>query len=252
MKLILILLLAIAGNVYGQQPLRLATDKTTALIFPFPIRHVDRGTKDVIVQPVKDDDKILLVKAGSKQFAETSLSVITTDGHVYSFVVNYTDRPDTLVRELPVFTHAGIETYARSIADNQPLIHRVSDSYWSMKMALLGTYVRGDVLYFQFQLTNSSAIDFDVEVLRFYIRDRKKSKRTATQEIDCTPLFISGNPKSIKAFSSSTIVVALNKFTIPDAKLFRVQIMEKGGGRHLTLTINNKIIIHSKTLPDLY
>ncbi|MEO6136947.1 MAG: hypothetical protein ABIP35_17465 [Ginsengibacter sp.] len=27
----------------------ISTDKTTSLVFPFPIRHVDRGTKDILV-----------------------------------------------------------------------------------------------------------------------------------------------------------------------------------------------------------
>lgn len=30
--------------------LSITTDKTTSLIFPYPITHVDRGTKDVLVE----------------------------------------------------------------------------------------------------------------------------------------------------------------------------------------------------------
>ncbi|NCU04119.1 MAG: DUF4138 domain-containing protein, partial [Chitinophagaceae bacterium] len=43
--------------------LQITTDKTTSLVFPFPIRHVDRGTKEVLVQLVKEVDHILLIKA---------------------------------------------------------------------------------------------------------------------------------------------------------------------------------------------
>ena len=57
-----------------------ATDKTTSLVFPFSIVHVDRGTKDILVQPVQEAENILLVKAGLKDFPETNLSVFTADG----------------------------------------------------------------------------------------------------------------------------------------------------------------------------
>jgi hypothetical protein len=251
MKLLLFLLLLISSVAPAQRPLGLSTDKTVALIFPFPIQHVDRGTKDVIVQPVKENEKILLVKAAVKQFAETNLSVVTNDGHVYAFTVTYTARPDTLVLELPVFTTASIETYARSIADNKGIVRNITDKNWSVEAAVTGIYVREDVLYFQMQFYNNSAINFDVEVLRFYLRDKKKGKRTAAQEVACTPLFIAGNPRQVKAYGSSVLVVALDKFTIPDAKFLGVQVMEKNGGRHLQLNVSNKAIVKAVALPEM-
>src|SRR4026208_1556513 len=77
--------------------LGISKDKTTSLIFPFAIRPVDRGTKDVLVQPVKEADNILLVKAATENFAETNLSIVTDDGSVYSFVLNFDNRPPVWV-----------------------------------------------------------------------------------------------------------------------------------------------------------
>ena len=68
--------------------LDITTDKTTSLIFPFTVVHVDRGTKEVLVQKVKNAENILMVKAASRAFAETNLSVVTDDGSIYSFVVD--------------------------------------------------------------------------------------------------------------------------------------------------------------------
>ncbi len=65
------------------------------------------------------------------------------------------------------------------------------------------------------------------------------------------PLYVTGNISKVKANSSSVIVVALDKFTIPDAKYLAVQIMEKNGGRHLFMKVNNKKIMKAITLPDL-
>lgn len=252
MKKLLFILFAFCNIAVAQQPLSISTDKTTALIFPFPIKYVDRGTKDLIVQPVKENEKILLVKAAVKQFGETNLSVLTDDGHVYSFVVNYVARPDSLVIELPVFTTANTETYARSVADNKRTVSGIRDKTWSVEAAVTGIYIKDNVLYFQLLLSNHSAINYDIELLRFFIRDQKKGKRTALQENELVPRFISGNHQQVKGAALSVIVVALDKFTIPDAKFFGIQIMEKNGGRHLQLKVGNGKLVKAVILPDLY
>jgi Domain of unknown function (DUF4138) len=74
-------------SAIAQTSLYIATDKTTSLVFPFSILHVDRGSKDILVQPVQEAENILLVKAGLKDFPETNLSVFTSDGSVYTFQV---------------------------------------------------------------------------------------------------------------------------------------------------------------------
>ena len=95
--------------------LAIATDKTTSLIFPFPIRHVDRGTKDILVQQVKEADNILLVKAASEKFSETNLSVVTEDGSVYTFRVNYDADPSVWIWHVAVHYESTLATYCNGI-----------------------------------------------------------------------------------------------------------------------------------------
>src|SRR5690625_3087336 len=74
--------------------------KTTLIIFPESIQSADRGDKYVLAQKVKGTDNILKVKAGQKDFKQSNLSVITKDGKVYSFTVNYSDDPAYQVVDL--------------------------------------------------------------------------------------------------------------------------------------------------------
>lgn len=231
--------------------LQITTDKTTSLIFPFPIRHVDRGTKDVLVQPVKEADNILLVKAASVKFPETNLSVVTGDGSVYSFKVNYTDQPENWIFYLPELKKSTIATYANGILDNHRTVRGIRDRKWDIAASVNGIYIKDDVMYYQILLCNQSTIDYDIDLLKFYIRDKRKSKRTAAQENELTPLHISGNTRKVKACDFSMIVVALDKFTIPDAKYLAIQLMEKNGGRHLLMKVKNNKIIRAIPLPDL-
>jgi len=235
----------------AQTSLCIATDKTTSLVFPFSILHVDRGTKDILVQPVQEADNILLVKAGLKDFPETNLSVFTSDGGVYTFQVCYQPIPTTWTYYLPTNKKATMATYANGILDNRRTLWGVRDNSWNIDAAVIGSYIKDDVVYYQLRIINNSSIDYDIEVLRFYIRDKKKSKRTAVQENELKPLQISGNTKQVKAFSRTVAVIALDKFTIPDQKFMGIQIMEKNGGRHLSMKLGNKDILKAIPLQDL-
>jgi conjugative transposon TraN protein len=231
--------------------LTIAKDKTTSLIFPFPIRHVDRGTKDVLVQQVKEADNILLVKAATESFPETNLSVVTDDGSVYSFVVNFDNKPPVWVYHLPANKNQTITTYANGILDNPRTLYGLKNHNRGMKAMVNGIYIKENVIYYQVRLINDGPIDYDIDLLRFYIRDKKKGKRTAAQENELKPLHISGNTSIIKAKGGTTMVVALEKFTVPDAKYLAFQVMEKNGGRHLLIKVTNKKIIQAIPLPDL-
>lgn len=229
----------------------LSTKKTTSLVFPFPVKHVDRGTRDVLVEQVREADNILLVKAGTAGFAETNLSVVTADGSLYTFAVCFEANPLTWVYELPVQTKASVATYAKALLDNPPTLKRLHAKQWNVEVGVTGIYVKNDVLYFQLQAVNKTAIDYTVEYLRFYIRDRHQLKRTAVQEVELTPLVTAGNAKTVKAAGGTTFVVALDKFVIPDQKLFIIEMGEKGGGRNLSLGVRNGHILKAFILPDL-
>lgn len=235
----------------AQTTLNITTSKTTSLIFPFPIKHVDRGTKDILVQQVGEADNILLVKAASPNFEETNLSVITGDGSLYSFSVCYMSNPPLWVYNLPVQKEASVAAYANNLLDNPRTIRAGYDKKGGVEGEVSGIYIKGEVIYFHFSLLNQSPIDYNIAYLRFYIRDQKQPKRTAVQEVEVVPQYVAGNTSNIKATSTSSIVVALEKFTIPDEKYFAIEIGEKAGGRHLLLKVKNRKIIRATPLPDL-
>jgi conjugative transposon TraN protein len=233
---------------FAQNSISLTTDKTTSLIFPFPITHVDRGTKDVLVQQVKEANNILLVKAGAVNFPETNLSVVTNDGSFYSFTVAYKREPVKWVYELPSKTSFTVASYAKSILNNPQRVHGIRDRKLDMLIKVSGIYIQGNTMYYQLQFDNQGPIDYDIAFLHFYIRDKKKAKRTAVQENEMLPVYVAGNTKAVKANSISKVVIALKKFTIPDAKYFAIEIKEKNGGRHLLLKVHNNKIIKARLL----
>jgi conjugative transposon TraN protein len=237
--------------VHAQTKLNITTDKTTSLVFPFAIKHVDRGTASVLAQQVKDAPTILLIKAAEKDFTETNLSVVTDDGSVYSFTVCYNSQPASWVYYLPVNKTRTITSYANAVLDNQKTMKGIKDKKYNMKSAIKGIYIKDDVIYYQLHIENNGPVDYDIDLLRFYIKDKRRSKRTAVQENEQKPLYVAGNTSKVKARSNLVMVFALEKFTIPDKKYLAIRIMEKNGGRHFLLKLNNREIMKAIVLPDL-
>jgi conjugative transposon TraN protein len=248
--------------VIAPYPLSITFYKTTNLIFPYAIKSVDRGSADIIVQKAKGTENILQLKAAKQNFKETNLTVITADGKFYSYIVNYSDSSsvlniqfskDSSKEELKSFFSSGIneaniQTIARKIVGEKRTIHRVKDKKYGMKLQLRGLYIKEDVIYYQIELQNRSNINYDIDQIRFFIRDQKKFKRTASQEMEIKPFYINGDTATIQGQSEHVFVFALPKFTIPDNKFLEVQLMEKNGGRNLKLKIHNKTIIKARRI----
>ena len=248
--LITAFVIVFANLTQAQTQLCISTEKTTSLIFPFAIRHVDRGSQSILAQQVKEVPTILLVKAASNSFSETNLSVVTEDGSIYAFDVCYEGKPGVLVHYFPINNKATTAMYANGILDNQRVTKGIEDHKWKTDAAITGIYIKSDVMFYQLSISNNSPVDYTIDLIRFYIRDKKKTKRTAVQETELKPVYIVGNTKLVKANSNSVLVFALEKFTVPDAKYMAVQINEKNGGRHFTMRIKNKKIMKAITLPD--
>lgn len=120
-----------------------------------------------------------------------------------------------------------------------------------MEARVNGIYIKDDILFFHLVMSNLSAIGYDIDFIRFYIVDRKKSKRTAVQELDLKPLFTAGKTDAVPAYGKGSAVFVFNKFTIPDGKDFVIQVGEKNGGRHLRLKLGNRKIVRAKMLTSL-
>lgn len=248
------------------QHLAIAYTKTTNIIFPYAIKSVDRGSNQVLVQKATGVENILQLKARTKDFEETNLTVITADGELHSFILNYSSEPSVLNLSIGKMTHdqvtiqflpdnrneAELERYSTLAANAPQKSIKIKDKKFGIKLMLNGLFVRDDVMYFRINVENRSNITYDIDQLRFYIRDRKKSKRTATQEIEINPLHIGNVMASIEGQSEQSAVFAFPKFTIPDKKYLTVQMMEKNGGRHLELHIKNKTVVNSSVLPNTH
>lgn len=243
-------------------PLDITFNKTTNLIFPYAIKSVDKGSVDILAQKAISVENILQLKAAKQGFAQTNLTVITADGSFFSYILDYTDKPTNLnlrvsnpqISPQPVAVFSSnatnniIATDAQKIIGLDRIFKGLKDADYDIVMDVKGIYTQDDVLYFQISLQNHSSLDFDIQSLRFFIRDKKRVKRSAEQEIEITPLYILGNHDAVPHTSEQTVCIAVQKFGILNKKYLTIQLMERNGARNLSIRIKNKELIKAHLL----
>lgn len=255
------------GQPSGEsQYVEVTFNKTSSIVFPSSITSVDRGSRDVLAQRAKGVNNVLQLKAGRTNFKETNLTVITADGKLHHFLVSYAEHPklftlsvnesgETESNNAPLLfqtelTSVEMQYYAENILGSPSKVLPKRNSHSGMKLSLQGIYIQGNVMFYHLTIANNSNIPFHTDVLRFYVKDKQSVKRTASQEVSEVPLYQYGNTNEVKGKSTEDVVIALEKFTIPDAKVLAIQWMEKRGGRHLKLLIKNRTIVNARPVPS--
>jgi conjugative transposon TraN protein len=230
--------------------------KTTNVIFPYRIEKADVGSSDVIGHKDQILDNVLFLKASRKDFAPTNLSVYTSDGKFYSFIVRYKEDPDTLNlsfipdQKIPTpivdsFMSAKLDSDGVHILAQPSFIHRKIKTE-EMKAILNGIYLVDDLLWFRFIIKNHSEITYTPTFIQFSIRDKKLGKRTAIQE--SVLVFSWGATKPVLGNDRETYVFAFPAFTISNQKKLVFQMEEKNGERAILLDIPSRTVLKSRSI----
>lgn len=241
--------------------LQITYNKTTNLVFPYSVKSVDRGSEDILVQKAIHADTILQIKARREGFNQTNLSVVTTDGRLYSFLVEYATTPAKLNYLFNTTSSSSNSSHlnhrdneldfrenAKNIAGTKGFIHSVRNSKYKMDLQLEGIYVSNEHIYFQLQVMNKSNLPYYIDNLQFITRDKKAAKRTSTQEIELKPVYTYGNTNGIYSQSSQQYVFVLPAFTIANSKYLAIQLSEKSGSRDVVLKINDRDILKARQI----
>lgn len=262
------------ANKMASYPLYISDQKTTHLVFPFPVTYVDLGSRSLIAAKATGAENIVRVKAAAGTFPETNMTVLTSDGKLYSFVVNYQRNPKLLSLDLGPGVAAQRPRAAsptapaasgEAILSNSPIAQGNLDAYSREALALGGTAAsekknqlslragavgyRQETLFFPLHLANKSNVSYDIDFVKFYIQDKKVAKRTAEQALELTPVYVfNGAQRKLESKGKLEQVFMFKKFTIPDQKQLVVELYEKGGGRNVKLTIANADLLKAHTL----
>lgn len=256
------------SNDKGKLPttaLYVSDQKTTHLVFPYPVTYVDLGNSGIIAAKATGADNIVRVKSAGTNFPETNITVLTSNGKLYMFTVNYQHDPKVL--SLDMGAAASSITASESgeaILSNSPIGQGNLDAYSKQALARGGSSAsesanqlsvkcgsvgyKQETLFFPLHIANKSNVTYDVDFVKFYIQDKKVAKRTAEQAIEITPIYVyNGSQKKIDVKGTLEQVFVFKKFTIPEQKQLIIEVYEKGGGRNVKLSLANSDLLKART-----
>lgn len=251
----IILILCFCLSVKGQSALKprslqVTVNKTTNLIFPATITSIDRGSERIAVQ--KSTPNILRVKADTVFTDTTNLSVITSDGKLYSFLVSYTASPEILNLDLGageiINKDTALLAVANTVLQTKNNLYGLRFSSGQVKLSIAGMYTTSEILICKLRIENSSSLSFEIDRLRFHVTVTGSGKRRPVQETEILPLMVQSPFAIIREKQSGILAVILPKAALGTKQVLRIDLNEKGGERHLSLTLPNKYILKAALL----
>lgn len=248
-------------------------NKTTHLLFPSPIRYVDLGSENLIANKAEDVANVLRIKSSVRDFEEeTNFSVITEDGKFYNFDVFYSSYPDTLNYDLLKLQRNQEKEYSTDVlfeelkGESSSLtelliktlyqlpkrtVKHIGSKSFGIQFLLKSLYVHEGKFYFIFQIKNKSNVSFDVDFVTFKVTDKKNLKRTVVQDKVLSPIRTYSRDSTVNYQSDGEFLYLIDQFTLLEDQIVEIELMEKDGGRHQKIQIENSDLISAKVVNDI-
>jgi hypothetical protein len=133
----------------------------------------------------------------------------------------------------------------------RPYLHHISAHVEEMDFALTGVYVDGETLCYRLLVANHSHLIYDVDQLRFCIRDRRKVRRHAYQEVFPEPLWIRGDTRGVGPGETKIWWIGLPKEVLSNKEFLQIDLLERRGGRNLQLHVGYRTILGARVVNEL-
>lgn len=115
---------------------------------------------------------------------------------------------------------------------------------------LYSIYVDEENIYFVLDVKNTSEIDYNIDFVKFVIRNKKKTlKASSIQEETVQTLYIyEENKHLVSGLGNERLVYVFKKFTIHPMKLLHVELWEKGGDRKVEFILTANELLKAKKI----
>lgn len=116
---------------------------------------------------------------------------------------------------------------------------------WIDKITLAGNRV-----FIRLDVRNRSNLPYDIDFVRFYVRDRKTVDRMATHEQEVEPLYSTLRKTTVvmNGYDVAKIFV-FKRFSLSHDEVLFVEVYERAGNRHLYLQVRQRDLEDVKIIP---
>ncbi len=251
------ILTAIGIVSVAQDTAFISRDKITALIFPSTVAIVGKAPEGV--NAYNKGSGVITLKASKAVFEPTFLVARDQQtNQTYRIAVRYSYgragrrieigqalSKISIVKSSPI----NLVSISNELAGGkrQDVVDKEKNGdvkAWVNKLSIADNkiFVRVDV-------NNHSSLPYDVDFVRFYIRDLKTVSRMATHEQEILPIYSTFKSRlAILKNKQLANVFAFRRFSLTEDQALNIEIYERNGNRHLYLKIKQKDLDHLKII----
>ena len=258
-KSFIIFILGAWGTVsYAQDTAYVSRDKTTALFFKSAVKIISKSTSDFDV--TQKEDALITIKALDADFAPTRINVQdVSTAKIYHIPVEYSygragrridvdgATPMTVrVIKTAEYNYSTVVTQLAEGKRKDVVDHEKTGGVkaWVDKLSLAGNRI-----FFRLDIRNKSNLPYEIDFVRFYIRDLKTVARMATHEQEIVPFITTLHKKSSIAHKQEIAkVFGFHRFSLSEDQALNVELYERNGNRHIYLQIKQKDLDDLKTI----
>ena len=266
MKFLLIIFISslIQVSAGAQNILKISDTKTSHMVCPDKVEYVQAGDYSIIqAEVVPELANLIRIKATQPFEKPTSLTVVCAD-QIYSFELQYGNNAP-ITYPIETFDSQKAMTFSGKMMPDYVLkdlcdqvlgkhlvqFRKRKSEKDGIKIRLNSIHLKNDALFFELQITNKTNMAYDVESFNFWIADKKKAKATNVQEYQVFPQYQHNKVQRIPGEITVREVFVIEKMTIPDQRILKIELGEKAlgnTGRKLSFNLKNKDILKAKSL----
>lgn len=254
-------ILTVGNILYAQQALDTlyANDAmNVALFFPSPIKQAITGSDNFVFTYNREEPTHLgLLQAVPS--IESNLLVITLDGHVYGYILKYTEELTQLNYFIQAEKSIGTEHPTEKTFEREDIpkggtvnynesYQKICDSLVKTKHPTLVTkrkkgirlrlenrVYQGQEVYLVLEIQNRSTIDLEMDYLDIAMVNGNHQRKASYQELPLKPTYTYQKPKIIQIGQTKRMVYVLPKFVLGDSEKLMLELIEMNGNRKVFL-----------------
>jgi conjugative transposon TraN protein len=234
---------------------------TVHIVSPEDISYVD------ISSPEVDGDitekKLCRIKTSKlKEGDQFTVTVVTkTFLSVYEFtcsagkpemetlVVNINSLQAVPINQMGYLRQVDFNGLAINAMGRKREVYDLHSKAYDLRLWVNNIFIVGDYLLLDISIKNKSNLVFDIDQVKFTIKDEKILKATVSQELTIEPFYRFYEDHGLQIKKSYRNFYCFKKFTFPTDKVLSIELTEKQiSGRKILLSIDYKQVLAATTL----
>ncbi len=242
---------------FAQDTAYISRDKITALIFPSTVAIVGKAPEGV--NAFNKGSGVITLKANTTVLEPSFLVARDQEtNQTYRIAVKYSygragrrieiGQPVSRISVIksPQTNYVSISNVLAA-GKRKDVIDRKKTG--SVKTWLSKLSIADNRIFFRVDISNHSGLPYEVDFIRFYIRDLKTVSRMATHEQEIIPVYSTFKSRvAILKNKELAKVFAFRRFSLTEDQALNIEIYERNGNRNLYLQIKQKDIDNLKTI----